>query len=144
MHPAPAPRRSCMSVPGSSEKMLAEAPLRGADEVVVDLEDAVATSAKDDARAVVVLARAGHQWEGGRSPGEVVCDLEVPVATAANVHAGRIVAAALAEPQWEGVRCAVRVNAPRSPWCHADTVAPASMPPGPASISAPQGGTAGD
>ncbi len=36
------PRRSCLSVPGSSEKMLAKAPGLGADMVFLDLEDAVA------------------------------------------------------------------------------------------------------
>ena len=45
-----------MSVPGSSAKMLAKAPARGADEIVIDLEDAVAVSAKDDARATVIAA----------------------------------------------------------------------------------------
>jgi citrate lyase subunit beta/citryl-CoA lyase len=43
-------RRSALSVPGSSEKMLAKAPGVPADEIVIDLEDAVAGSAKDDAR----------------------------------------------------------------------------------------------
>ena len=45
--PTPARRRSCLSVPGSSAAMLAKAPSRGADEIVIDLEDAVAVSAKD-------------------------------------------------------------------------------------------------
>jgi citrate lyase subunit beta/citryl-CoA lyase len=95
-----------MSVPGSSSKMLAKAPTRGADEIVIDLEDAVATSAKDEARAIVL--------------------------------------AALAEPGWEGVRCSVRVNAPRTPWCHADVVALASLERGPASIVVPKVEGAGD
>jgi citrate lyase subunit beta/citryl-CoA lyase len=96
-----------MSVPGSSAKMLAKAPTRGADEIVIDLEDAVAISAKDDARATVL--------------------------------------AALGEPQWAGVRCSVRVNAPRTPWCHADIVALASLTQrGPASIVVPKVESAGD
>jgi len=98
-----------MSVPGSSAKMLAKAPSRGADEIVIDLEDAVAASAKDEARATVL--------------------------------------AALGEPQWQGVRCSVRVNAPRTPWCHADIVALASLPAGgggPASIVVPKVESAGD
>jgi citrate lyase subunit beta/citryl-CoA lyase len=33
-------RRSCLSVPGSSARMLAKAPTVGADELVLDLEDA--------------------------------------------------------------------------------------------------------
>ena len=89
-----------MSVPGSSAKMLAKAPTRGADEIVVDLEDAVAVSAKAEARATVI--------------------------------------AALAEPQWQGVRCSVRVNAPRTPWCHEDIAAIASLAHAPASIVVPK------
>ena len=46
-------RRSALSVPGSSEKMLAKAPAIPADEIVVDLEDAVVPTAKDDARRLV-------------------------------------------------------------------------------------------
>lgn len=98
-----------MSVPGSSAKMLAKAPTRGADEIIIDLEDAVATSAKDEARATVLEA--------------------------------------LREPQWQGVHCSVRVNAPRTPWCHADIVALASLGAsgsGPASIVVPKVESAGD
>ena len=54
------PRRSALSVPGSSEKMLAKAGRLPADEIVVDLEDAVALSAKDEARGLVArLLREG-------------------------------------------------------------------------------------
>jgi citrate lyase subunit beta / citryl-CoA lyase len=104
--PIPSARRSCLSVPGSSASMLAKAPQRGADEVIIDLEDAVATSAKDEARDTVV--------------------------------------AALQEPQYDGVRTAVRVNAPRTPWCHADVIAMASLAQGPASIIVPKVESAGD
>ncbi len=45
-------RRSCLSVPGSSEKMLAKAAGLPADEIVIDLEDAVAVGAKAEARAL--------------------------------------------------------------------------------------------
>lgn len=86
--------------------MLAKAPQRGADEVIIDLEDAVAVSAKDDSRDTVV--------------------------------------AALQEPQYAGVRTAVRVNAPRTPWCHADVVAMASAPARPGSIIVPKVESAGD
>ena len=104
--PAPTARRSCLSVPGSSAAMLAKAPLRGADEVIIDLEDAVAASAKDEARDTVV--------------------------------------AALREPQWEGVSTSVRVNAPRTPWCHSDIVAMASAERGPGSIIVPKVESRGD
>jgi citrate lyase subunit beta/citryl-CoA lyase len=43
-------RRSCLSVPGSSEKMLAKAGGLQADEIVIDLEDSVAADAKAEAR----------------------------------------------------------------------------------------------
>lgn len=104
--PPPTARRSCLSVPGSSAPMLAKAPLRGADEVIVDLEDAVAASAKDEARETVV--------------------------------------AALREPGWDGVRASVRVNAPRTPWCHSDIVAMASAARGPDSIVVPKVESRGD
>ncbi len=53
-------RRSALSVPGSSEKMLAKARGIPADEIVIDLEDAVVPAAKDDARSLV----AGRLSEG--------------------------------------------------------------------------------
>lgn len=46
-------RRSCLSVPGSSEKMLAKAAGLQADEIVIDLEDSVAADAKVEARELV-------------------------------------------------------------------------------------------
>jgi citrate lyase subunit beta / citryl-CoA lyase len=46
-------RRSCLSVPGSSERMLVKAASLPADEVVIDLEDAVAPGEKDAARVLV-------------------------------------------------------------------------------------------
>lgn len=83
--PTPPPRRSCLSLPGSSAKMLGKAPTLPADELIVDLEDAVAPSAKDEARALV--------------------------------------AEAVGSSAWQGARASVRVNAPRSPWCHQDIAA---------------------
>lgn len=41
-------RRSCIAVPGSSEKMLAKARTLSADEIFIDLEDAVASEVKND------------------------------------------------------------------------------------------------
>jgi citrate lyase subunit beta/citryl-CoA lyase len=58
------PRRSCLSVPGSSPKMLAKAPGLPADEVFLDLEDSVAPGAKEEARANVVQALKEGNWEG--------------------------------------------------------------------------------
>jgi len=50
------PRRSCLSVPGSSPKMLTKAPGLPADEVFMDLEDSVAPGAKEEARGNVIQA----------------------------------------------------------------------------------------
>jgi len=47
-------RRSCLSVPGSDPRKVEKALASNADEVVVDLEDAVAVGAKDSARTTVV------------------------------------------------------------------------------------------
>src|SRR3954447_25778347 len=49
-------RRTCHAVPGSSERFLAKAPSLGADEVFLDLEDAVAPNEKDSARERVIEA----------------------------------------------------------------------------------------
>jgi citrate lyase subunit beta / citryl-CoA lyase len=58
------PRRSCLSVPGSSPKMLAKAPGLPADEVFMDLEDSVAPLAKEEARGNVVQALKEGDWTG--------------------------------------------------------------------------------
>jgi citrate lyase subunit beta / citryl-CoA lyase len=56
------PRRSCLSVPGSSPKMLSKAPTLPADEVFMDLEDSVAPVAKEEARDSVVQALKEGDW----------------------------------------------------------------------------------
>ncbi|HEU0214924.1 MAG TPA: CoA ester lyase [Jiangellaceae bacterium] len=58
----PRPRRSCLAVPGSSSKMLDKAQGLPADQVFLDLEDAVAPLAKVDARKNVVAALADGDW----------------------------------------------------------------------------------
>ena len=57
-----APRRSCLSVPGSSEKMLAKAPSLGQDQSFLDLEDSVAPLEKEAARDLVVKALTDQDW----------------------------------------------------------------------------------
>jgi citrate lyase subunit beta / citryl-CoA lyase len=57
-------RRSCLAVPASSERFIEKARSLPADEVFLDLEDAVAPAAKVQARANAVAAVAGD-W-GGR------------------------------------------------------------------------------
>lgn len=61
--PSPA-RRACLVVPGSAPAKLAKAPGLGADEIVIDLEDAVVPSAKEEARAAVLAALADLDWGG--------------------------------------------------------------------------------
>src|SRR5256712_5693301 len=58
------PRRSCLSVPGSSTKMLAKAPGLPADEVFMDLEDSVAPGAKEEARGNIIQALKEGDWTG--------------------------------------------------------------------------------
>lgn len=79
----PPSRCSCLCVPASSARKLEKAAALAVDEVVIDLEDAVAVEAKESARAAAVTT------------------LET----------------------WSGPQVAVRVNAPRSEWCHRDLLA---------------------
>jgi citrate lyase subunit beta/citryl-CoA lyase len=102
--PSTGRRRSCLSVPASSDRMLAKAATLGADEVVVDLEDGVAAGAKEAAR--------------------LAC------------------AAFLDTPDLPSV--AVRVNAPGTPWCHADIVAMTQTADRPLSIVVPKVESPGD
>ena len=55
-------RRSCLSVPGSSPKMLGKAPGLPADQIFMDLEDSVAPLAKADARGNVIDALKNNDW----------------------------------------------------------------------------------
>ena len=77
----PPSRRSCLSVPGSSERKLANAAELPADEVVIDLEDAVAVAAKDEARAATMAALS--DWTGPgvavrvNGPGTPWCHLDL-------------------------------------------------------------------
>ena len=58
------PRRTCLSVPGSNLTMIEKAKGLPADEVFLDLEDAVAPDAKAQARIQVAAALAGPGWSG--------------------------------------------------------------------------------
>ena len=92
----PPSRRSCLSVPGSSERKLAKAIGLSADEVVIDLEDAVAVEAKDDARAATIAALG--DWTGPgvavrvNGPGTPWCHLDIAaVGALADVPASIVV-----------------------------------------------------
>lgn len=56
------PRRSCLSVPGSSERFLQKAPTISADMTFLDLEDSVAPLEKESARGKVVDAIKNLDW----------------------------------------------------------------------------------
>ena len=56
-------RRCSLSVPGSSEKMMAKSAGLDCDYVFLDLEDAVAPSAKAEARGLIVDALNSHDWQ---------------------------------------------------------------------------------
>ncbi|GDY29999.1 HpcH/HpaI aldolase/citrate lyase family protein [Gandjariella thermophila] len=56
------PRRSCLAVPGSSQKMIDKARGLPADQVFLDLEDACAPLAKPDARKTIVAALNEGGW----------------------------------------------------------------------------------
>ncbi|MGI9125114.1 MAG: HpcH/HpaI aldolase/citrate lyase family protein [Mycobacterium sp.] len=58
------PRRTCLSVPGSNPRMIEKAKGLPADEVFLDLEDAVAPDAKAAARTQGAAALAGPGWAG--------------------------------------------------------------------------------
>src|SRR6266700_4140722 len=57
-------RRSCLAVPGSTPKMLDKAQGLPADQVFLDLEDAVAPLAKPGARKNIVAALSEGNWTG--------------------------------------------------------------------------------
>jgi len=68
-------RRSCLAVPGSDPKMMARAADRGADQIFLDLEDAVAPNEKKGARSKVVEALNTHDY------GDTVVTIRVNDAT---------------------------------------------------------------
>jgi citrate lyase subunit beta/citryl-CoA lyase len=56
-------RRSCLTVPGDDAHKLEKAAAIVADEVILDLEDAVAAGRKDAARETVARALRDHDWQ---------------------------------------------------------------------------------
>jgi citrate lyase subunit beta/citryl-CoA lyase len=75
------PRRSCLAVPASNERMLEKAATLPADEVVVDLEDGVAHADKERARANLPIARAQRTLAVRINKGSVA-DIEAATAVA--------------------------------------------------------------
>ncbi|WP_283135589.1 HpcH/HpaI aldolase/citrate lyase family protein [Rhizohabitans arisaemae] len=64
MGSSPRSRRSCLAVPGSNPRFLEKAQGLAVDEVFLDLEDAVAPLAKEQARKNVVAALREGDWSG--------------------------------------------------------------------------------
>src|SRR5215475_2342336 len=58
------PRRTCMSVPASSERFIAKARGVPVDQVMLDLEDSVAPDEKAAARELAVAALSAGGWDG--------------------------------------------------------------------------------
>lgn len=67
MSQRPVLRRSLLYVPGDREAMLAKAPGRGADGLILNLEDAVAPANKDAARRTVARALATLDFAGAET-----------------------------------------------------------------------------
>ena len=123
------PRRSVLYVPGSNARALAKARQLAADGLILDLEDAVAPSAKEEARALVLaeLARGGY---GHRELAVRVNGAETPWGEADLSAAARCGAHAVLLPKVEGagsVRAAERVlgaagaPADQAIWCMIET-----------------------
>ena len=71
------PRRSLLFIPGSNPRALEKARALPADGLIIDLEDAVAAEAKEEARAIVAAALAAGGY-GGRELALRVNPLDTP------------------------------------------------------------------
>jgi citrate lyase beta subunit/acyl dehydratase len=96
--------RSCLVVPGNAERMLAKAVEGPADLTIFDLEDAVAPSAKDEARALVRSTLAAPEWAGRdvavrvNAPGHGLQEADLEMCAAAARPGLRIVVPKVQEP----------------------------------------------
>jgi citrate lyase subunit beta/citryl-CoA lyase len=90
-------RRSCLSVPGSSDRKIQKALGLDVDELIFDLEDAVAVGAKDQARVDVVAALAANPDQADRiavrvnAPGSPWCHLDLIALAAAAVPPASVI-----------------------------------------------------
>jgi citrate lyase subunit beta/citryl-CoA lyase len=110
-------RRACLVVPAAPTAKLEKGRTIEADEVVLDLEDAVVPAEKDRAREAVHAALA--RGEGGSA---------VPHAGgAAAAVTGGSAAPHTGGAAWAAESVAVRVNAIGTPWCHLDIAALAGV-----------------
>ena len=72
-------RRSVLSVPGSSDKMISKSLELPADEIMLDLEDGVALEEKEGARSKIIRAFKDHDW-GDRVRAYRINGLDTPFA----------------------------------------------------------------
>jgi citrate lyase beta subunit len=72
-------RRSVLSVPGSSEKMMSKAGELPADEIMLDLEDGVALEEKEEARTKIIRSFRDYDW-GDRVRAYRINALDTPFA----------------------------------------------------------------
>ena len=72
-------RRSVLSVPGSSDKMISKSLELPADEIMLDLEDGVALEEKEGARSKIIRALKDHDW-GDRVRAYRINGLDTPFA----------------------------------------------------------------
>jgi citrate lyase beta subunit len=72
-------RRSVLSVPGSSDKMIRKGLELPADEIMLDLEDGVALEEKEGARSRIIRALKDHDW-GDRVRAYRINGLDTPFA----------------------------------------------------------------
>jgi citrate lyase beta subunit/acyl dehydratase len=92
--PVPRARRSCLSVPGHAVRMHEKAAVLAADEVVFDLEDAVAPSAKSEAREAIASTLTQPVWADRtvavrvNAPGSPELDADLDLIT--TLHGGGI------------------------------------------------------
>jgi citrate lyase beta subunit len=103
------PRRTLLYLPASNARAIAKARELPADVLLLDLEDAVAPEAKDDARAAAVAAVA--QWFGGREAGIRVNGFGTPWCEADFAAVSASAAAFLLVPKIDGPEDAARAVA---------------------------------
>ena len=72
-------RRSVLSVPGSSDKMISKGLELSADEIMLDLEDGVALEEKEGARSRIIRALKDRDW-GDRVRAYRINSLDTPFA----------------------------------------------------------------
>ena len=102
-------RRSELSTPGTSEKMMAKAAASDADLVFLDLEDSVAPAEKTAARALVAAALTTHEW-GAKTKAVRINGVHTPWAYGDLIETVRSAGHAL------DVVIVPKVKAPRDVW----------------------------